>query len=163
MREHIERDVLLNSKYIIAYFKKKDASITHLMLQKLLYFLEALYMVSEDEDYLFNDDFYAWNFGPVNDIVYSEYKIFGKLPLELYDEDENIKINPINERFIDNLYEMFKDFNSYDLVSLSHAKGSPWNEIYEKFGLDIPEDIKIDKIKTKEWFNSLVRKVPNEE
>lgn len=35
------------------------------MLEKLMYFLEAIYMVLTDEDYLFEEDFLAWNFRTV--------------------------------------------------------------------------------------------------
>ena len=163
MREHIERNILLNSKYIIAFFTRKGTKITHFMLQKLLYFLEAIFMISENEDFLFKEDFYAWNFGPVNDTVYSEYKIFGRMPLELYDEENSIEINSFNERFIENLYEMFKDYDAQQLVSLSHASGSPWNELYKKYGLNIPEDKVIEKLKTKTWFRGIVEDVYEEE
>lgn len=156
MREKIERNILLNSKYIIAFFNRRGAKITQVMLQKLLYFLEAIYMVSEEENYLFLEDFYAWSFGPMNETVYNEYKIFGKMPLELY-EDAEITINPINQKFIDNLYDMFKDYDAYKLVSLSHAPGSPWHTLYKKYGLAIPEDKIIDKLQTREWFLRLVR------
>ena len=161
MREKIERNILLDSKYIIAFFTRRGTKITQAMLQKLLYFLEAIYMVLEDENYLFYEDFYARNFGPMNEDVYNEYKIFGKMSLELY-EDVGIEINSVNQKFIDNLYEMFKEYDTYKLVTLSHASGSPWNVLYEKYGLDIPEDKIIDKSQTKEWFRDLVGNVCNE-
>lgn len=93
----IERSVLKNAKYIISFFSKREYSVTNLKLQKLLYFLEALYMVETNEDYLYNEDFYAWNFGPVSNIVYNEYKFFGKMRIVLKDK---IEINRLNEKYI---------------------------------------------------------------
>lgn len=49
----LERDILLNSYYIIDYFKKNGQEITNLKLQKLLYLEEAIYMSASDENYLF--------------------------------------------------------------------------------------------------------------
>ena len=148
----IERDILKNSKYIITYFNEKGKDVTNLMLEKLLYFLEAIYMVRTNEDYLFNDDFYAWNFGPVNEIVYKEYKFFGRIPITL---EEKILIPKENVRYIENLYNLFKEYNAYDLVSLSHQDGSPWYIIDKYYNSDIPDDVIIEKLETKKWFNSI--------
>ena len=124
----IDRDIINNSKYIIQFYKEKDKKITNLELQKLAYFLEAIYMVCEDALYL---------------------------PIDL---EENIEINPINKKYIENLYNLFKDFNATQLVNLSHSKGSPWYEIYSENDGKIPRNEIIDKSSTKKWFSNLVVK-----
>lgn len=158
--DEIERDVIKNSEYIIEYYKRKEKPITNLELQKLMYFLEAIYMVSTGEEYLFNEEFAAWIFGPVNLDVYKLYKKFGSSSIVL---NKEVHINPVNYKYIENLYEMFKDFTVTNLVNLSHSEGSPWLEIYNesKDGL-IPKDEFISKKKTKKWFSSLVVKGKNE-
>lgn len=35
-------------------------------------------MVCTNEDYLYDEEFLAWNFGPVNTTIYNEYKNFWK-------------------------------------------------------------------------------------
>ena len=151
----IDRDIINNSEYIIQFYKEKDKKITNLELQKLAYFLEAIYMVCEDASYLYNEDFSAWNFGPVNLVIYNKYKKFGNLPIEL---EKNIEINPINKKYIENLYNLFKDFNATQLVNLSHSKGSPWYDIYSENNGKIPRNEIIDKKNTKKWFSNLVIK-----
>ena len=151
----IDRDIINNSEYIIQFYKEKDKKITNLELQKLAYFLEAIYMVCEDDSHLYNEDFSAWNFGPVNLVIYNKYKKFGNLPIDL---EENIEINPINKKYIENLYNLFKDFNATQLVNLSHSKGSPWYEIYSENDGKIPRNEIIDKKSTKKWFSNLVVK-----
>lgn len=151
----IDRDIINNSEYIIQFYKEKDKKITNLELQKLAYFLEAIYMVCEDALYLYNEEFSAWNFGPVNLVIYNKYKKFGNLPIEL---ERNIEINPINKKYIENLYNLFKDFNATQLVNLSHSKGSPWYEIYSENDGKIPRNEIIDKKSTKKWFSNLVVK-----
>ena len=151
--ESIERDVVKNSEYIISYYKINGKTITNLEVQKLAYFLEAIYMVYTDEEYLYNEEFSAWNFGPVNTKIYNQYKNFGSVPIEL---DHEVIINQNNLKFIQMLYELFKSFNATQLVNLSHIKGSPWYEIYSQYKGTIPRGKMISKRKTKEWFNTLV-------
>lgn len=151
--DSIERDVIKNSEYIISFYKEYGKAITNLEVQKLLYFLEAIYMVCTDEDYLYNEDFSAWNFGPVNTTIYNQYKNFGSVPIEL---DHEVIINQNNLKYIQMLYDLFKDFNATQLVNLSHMEGSPWHTIYSEYNGTIPRDQMISKRKTKEWFNNLV-------
>ena len=153
--DNIERNVIKNSEYIIDYYNRKDKEITNLELQKLIYFLEAIYMVSTDEEYLFEEQFTAWNFGPVNLEIYNHYKRFGRIPIELENE---VNINSQNLKYIENLYELFKDFNATQLVNLSHSKGSPWYTIYSKNNGSIPRSEIISKSETKSWFSSLVKR-----
>ena len=155
----IDRDVIRNSEYIIEYYRKMDKPITNLELQKLMYFLEAIYMVATDENYLYNEEFTAWSFGPVNLMVYNQYKSFGRIPIVL---EKNVDINEINLEYIENLYYLFKDFNATKLVNLSHSKDSPWNKIYMLYNGSIPKDAIIKKADTKVWFGSLIKKVPDE-
>lgn len=153
--ENIERDVIKNSEYIIEYYNRKNKKVTNLELQKLAYFLEAIYMVSTNEEYLFKEDFAAWNFGPVNFEIYKHYKNFGRIPIDLGKE---VNINSQNLKYIENLYELFKDFTATQLVNLSHEEGSPWYKIYKKNDGSIPRSEVISKSETKKWFATLVNK-----
>ncbi len=112
-------------------------------------------MVMTDEDYLFLEDFIAYGFGPVNEIVYQKYKYFGRVPILI---DEDISIPSVNEVYIKQLYDLFKDYKASDLVNLSHQKGSPWYQIDQKYNSEIPNHVIISKLETKNWFNSIVEK-----
>lgn len=147
---NIDTSLYSNAKYIIYYFSKRGREVTNLKLQKLLYFLEAIYMVISNKDNLFDEEFYASNLGPSNDAIYGKYKEFGKIPIML---DERINIPKENLKYIKILFELFGDYTAYDLVALSHCNGSPWCDIYRKYeDGDIPGDEIIDKLKTKKWF-----------
>ena len=109
----IERDILKNSQYIITYFNEHDKEVTNIKLQKLLYFLEAIYMFIEDKKELFLEDFYAWNLGPINDKAYNEYKFFGNATIGdiiCILLDKSIEINHLNLKYIEILYNLFSDF-----------------------------------------------------
>lgn len=152
--ETVNRDVLINAKYIIKFFNDKNNSVTNLKLQKLLYFLEAIYMVYTDDVKLYDDEFYAWDFGPVNEIIYNEYKIFGNTPIIL---EEEVLINEENKKYIEYLYNIFGSFSAFDLVTISHSEGSPWYNINKKYNDNIPHKTVIRKQDTKEWFKRIIR------
>lgn len=156
MNNKIERDIIKNSEYIIHYFsKERKKEVTNLMLEKLLYFLEAIYMALTKENYLYEEDFYAWDFGPVNKRVYDTYKEFGRMPIKL---EKNIHINEENQRYIEVLYALFKDYSTFDLVNLSHSKDSPWYKINKEYNGNISDKkIIIEKDATKIWFSGIIQ------
>lgn len=148
----VERDIIKNSYYVIYYFNENNTEVTNLKLQKLLYFLEALYMHVTKENFLFDDDFEAWDFGPVCKRVYDEFKMFEREPIKLTPEEQGIAQNmpAINKLFISTLHRIFKNYTTYDLVSLTHEEDSPWSKVYEQ---DSNEKLIISKIETKDWFS----------
>ncbi len=148
-----ETEVTYYADHILYYFNKHDKKITHLMLEKLLYFLEAIYMVFADENKLFNEEFYAWEFGPVVEKINKKYRKNGRRIIdapEEIDANENLKI------YMDLLYKLFGNFSAFNLVAFSHAKGSPWYDINKKQNGKITNhNIIIEKQKTKEWFKKI--------
>jgi len=65
-------------------------SITHLKLQKLLYYAQAWCIVLSGKS-LFEDDFEAWSHGPVLPGIYHDYKHFGFEALPSCDCINNIE------------------------------------------------------------------------
>ena len=59
--------------------------ITNLKLQKLLYYAQGHYLAEQNTP-LFNENFLAWEHGPVIRKIYDKYKTNGAKGIE-YDED----------------------------------------------------------------------------
>ncbi len=78
------------SSFIIQEAKKEGASITHLKLQKILYYVQGEYLAKYKEP-LFPEEIEAWRYGPVVRAVYYKYVSNGALPLKM--ERENITLN----------------------------------------------------------------------
>ena len=156
----IERDIVLNAYYIINYFNEKQIPVSHLKLQKLMYFLEAIYMTVTDSDRLYDSEFYAWNYGPVSKELYAKFKKYGSFSINLVSEEINLakmRCNKIEE-YADILFNLFGKMTAGDLVTLTHASGSPWFEIAQKHNInDINYSIVINKNDTKKWFRGLVK------
>lgn len=73
--------------YIISYSHDKNYKIDNLILQKLLYYVQAVFLV-EKGCRCFKEPIIAWAFGPVVVDVYKAYREYGR---------DNIEA-PINEK-----------------------------------------------------------------
>lgn len=121
--------------YVVSYALKNHSPITHLHLQKTLYYLEAVYLYRNDNGELINDSIEKWKLGPVIPKVYHEYKGYGArlinfIPSEtiINFETFKIEIKKFNEstissevrNFLDPLIETLLIYNEYDLVRRTH-------------------------------------------
>ncbi len=169
MNNEINRNIIENSYYMVKLFVDDGKEITNLKLQKLMYFVEAYYMVkNSSESQLFDTEWSAWNYGPVTPKLYQEYKKFGSLSIKLSDEqrEKTNFLSEENKKYIRYIYETFGNFSAFDLVTLTHLEGSPWSYIYKNKRYDF-EDINnksiIPKKKTAEWFNEKFNFIFSEE
>ena len=64
------------AKYIIWFCKENGYSISNLKLQKLLYFVQAQFLISTGAP-AFKEEIEAWDFGPVVSKVYQYFKMWG--------------------------------------------------------------------------------------
>ena len=62
--------------FLAAVDREAGEAITHLKLQKLIYYSQAWYLALEDKP-LFEDGLEAWAHGPVCRAVYDTYKGYG--------------------------------------------------------------------------------------
>lgn len=150
----IERDIIINSYYVISFFNINNTPVTNLKLQKLMYFMEAIYMSVADSENLYSEEFYAWEFGPVCKKLYEKYASFESYEIELTDEQNRLAhdIPNVNYLLVQILYKLFGDWTTYDLVEFTHSVDSPWSKVYDgKNG-----SIIVDKNQTKEWFKGKI-------
>lgn len=137
-------NVLDVAHYIVKYSNEHGYEISNLKLQKLLYFVQALFLVmSNGTAPCFKEEIEAWPFGPVVPEVYDEYKIYGSLEipysktknvlnksleLEKYVYDENI-ISEDDKSNINEVIEHFKNKSAYALANLTHNQ-DPWKNAF---------------------------------
>lgn len=135
--------------------------ITHIHLQKILYFLEGHYLVKNKE--LFKDDISKWKLGPVVESVYHEYKTFGSgsithVPNRLIFENGMISFEKFNPQSIDKtdqltIQELLNKFIKCDpfyLVDETH-RHIPWKKDEEKINTGI-KGLKYTKEEIKHYF-----------
>lgn len=133
-------------KYYFDY-SKQEKEISPIKLQKSLYFLFAYWggfirknndnsdYVEEKLDlseYLFNDTFQAWVYGPVIPNIFRKYRDkqieYKTLDVETIFKD----INPIVKESIDSLLEELFAVSDFKLVSVSHEDNC-WKNHFDIF------------------------------
>ena len=134
------RDV---SHYIIVYSNKKDYGVSNLKLQKLLYFVQAFFLINDCPP-CFDEKIEAWDFGPVVPEIYREYKRYGGMDIPTIDyyvkfDKKNIWnteriyyediISDDDKEMIQAVVDKFAHCSATFLVNLTHNQ-DPWINAY---------------------------------
>lgn len=123
------------AKYVVDKCYKDNKPVSNLQLQKMLYFLQLTFIKGYDSP-LFDDTFEAWQYGPVIRDVYVKFSEFGGSPIKMIFPDAVRFENDEQEDFINTIIEKLRGLSPWNLVRVSHAKGSPWDEVYNRRGQD---------------------------
>ncbi|WP_297522995.1 type II toxin-antitoxin system antitoxin SocA domain-containing protein [uncultured Clostridium sp.] len=134
------------ARYIINYSDEKSITITNLKLQKLLYYIQAAFLVDKKESTCFDEDIINWEYGPVVAEVYNEFRAYGRdiLPKQetyttiYFDEishnikmDEKVFDNSIivayDKDIIERIIHKYASLSAFELVQKTH-KELPWKE-----------------------------------
>ncbi len=103
--------------------------MTDLKLQKMLYFVQCWHLVRYDEP-IFQNIIEAWDHGPVVPEIYSEYKKFGRNPIQASPVD----YNAFNDHELETIMDVFAYYGRYSasgLREISHQYDSPWANVYK--------------------------------
>lgn len=113
------------------FISKADANagdlITHLKLQKVVYYAQAWYLVLNDKE-LVEDEFEAWVHGPVVRVLYDRFQGLGWHPITT----ENPVTNPDDlpddiKEFLNEVWDVYGQFGAKRLEDLTHDE-LPWQE-----------------------------------
>ena len=120
------------AKYIIWFCKDKGYSISNLKLQKLLYFVQAQFLVNEGKP-AFQENIEAWDFGPVVPEVYQYFKIWGNSEIpSIGIKGSKNSIYQRDRKLIDNILKKCAPYTAAALVEITHSQ-RPWKDAYEKY------------------------------
>ena len=119
------------ARYMICKTNEMQTPISNLKLQKLLYFAWKDYY-KKYRRYLFNENFEAWQFGPVVRNVYYDYCTYGPMPIRspLYMSYEGDWISAEDTNFLDQFLSEYKNKSVYELVQLTHKPGEAWDKVF---------------------------------
>jgi uncharacterized phage-associated protein len=145
MIKEIKNIEKIDSLKLSEYILYKGGAMSHLKLQKILYYIQA-YHLGYFEMPLIDDEFEAWVHGPVSRKLYNNVKGSSVLYKEVGYDNENGKENPevylknkLTEEqvdLIDDVINELKDMSGFELESLTHSE-APWLEARE--GVSISE------------------------
>ena len=136
-----------NMLRVIAYIFKKLEEVTPLMLQKLLYFTQGVYLALYREP-IFVEDCRAWVHGPVYPEVYELFRDFKYNPIDdarfalLSGMEDTLKDN--EKKVIELVVNTFGIYSGKVLEKITHNE-SPWKEARIGYGESIPSNELLSK------------------
>ena len=145
---------------VIACVFRELSEVTPLMLQRLLYTVQGIFLALYDKP-VFREDCRAWVHGPVYPEVYSLFREFKYNPIEdarfalLEGAENSLKID---ERKVINLVvNTFGMYSAKALERITHNE-APWNDARKGYGEGIRSNEIITKESMKEYFAQVHKK-----
>lgn len=108
--------------------------ITHLKLQKLLYYAQGCYLAIKTVP-LFHENILAWEHGPVVEEVYQEFKNYGSSPI-LFDENYTTNIDDETAPILAEVFDVFGQYSAWKLREMTHNE-TPWNKTQRNHVIDL--------------------------
>lgn len=126
------------ARYIIYHEEKAGRPVSNLRLQKLLYFVQAQFLVNKKEP-CFLDRMEAWDFGPVVPAVYYQYRYYGSGVIP-FQGNPSFPIGPENRQLIDSVLDYCSRYSTSTLVDKTHRQ-APWKNAYAASQAGVGDEI----------------------
>ena len=147
----------------LEFAEQRGITLTNLALQKLLYFTHGWFYAVFDQP-LIKNKFEAWQYGPVQRVIYDQFKGCGGRPIRdlraTYIEpttgESEYREPAIEENhasFIRSVLEKYARFTAGQLVQESHVEDGPWEYVWQQAeeaiypGMKIPDELISDHFK----------------
>lgn len=116
------------AKYFIhkAYEDGREAEMTNMKVQKLLYYSQSLHLALHD-DPLFSDEIQAWRYGPVCPPAYRYYSRFEAEQLPIPGNPLEGNISQETKKLLEEVWEYFGEYHPYYLSDMTHLE-FPWKK-----------------------------------
>lgn len=135
------------ANFVLDFCDARSRELTNLSLQKIVYFCHVWSLI-ELRRPLVKHQFEAWQFGPVLQYLYREFKKFEDRPIAgratRIDPETGVKetvryaFDSETEELLGRVVDFYSRLRASDLVALSHAKGGPWEEVWNHCGAANP-------------------------
>ena len=104
-------------------------SLTNLQLQKMTY-ISQMFHLGQKASPLFDEDFEAWDLGPVSPALYHELKGFGDGPVGKLPSLDPLEAKAHTD-FIERVWEVVPK-DSWELVRITHWDSGAWAKHYKR-------------------------------
>ena len=115
--------------------------VTHMKLQKMAYCLHGWRLARFDKP-AFAEPVKVWQYGPVVEEIYHEFKRFGRAVIDDFackeDEDGALvyytvaKANREFRELLDQAWQYYSPYTAAQLSTLTHRAGTPWEKAKSK-------------------------------
>ena len=116
------------ARYFIfrAYEDGREALMTNMKVQKLLYYTQSLYLALFEEP-LFEDEIQAWRYGPACPPAYRFYREFEEKQLPIPQKNELMALSEEVQNLLEEVWEYFGEHHAYFLSGQTHLE-FPWKK-----------------------------------
>ncbi|WP_146747993.1 MULTISPECIES: Panacea domain-containing protein [Achromobacter] len=124
-----------------------DWTLTNLQLQKILYLAHMVYAGRHKRPMIADENFQAWNYGPVLPSVYHRASAFGARPIRNIFRSILCPSDPLAVELIDEAVDRFGNEPAFKLVKLTHDGKSAWSRHFTTghWGVEIPFSSVLDE------------------
>lgn len=122
-------------------------TITHLKLQKLIYYAEAWFLANFDRS-LIGEELQAWAHGPVSPLVYQRYRDRG---WESLDRERRRTATDRVEPFLEAVYKEYGQFSAKRLEQMTHEE-EPWRVTRGNLSPEAKCTTPIDKLLIRNYY-----------
>lgn len=147
----------IDSTMLADYILKNYGPMSHLKLQKLLFYCDAYHMAYFGEE-LITDEFEAWVHGPVSRIIYNSLKdksiLYSDLSYSKNDinpDDEIKKLTFDQQTIISDVLRELSTWTGMQLEAATHRE-YPWIEARKGYGEAAKCSVRISKKTTLEFY-----------
>ena len=109
----------------------QNYSLSDLKLQKLLYYVQAEFLVNTDKP-CFSEEIEAWDFGPVVPEVYYLYNIYGSTNIPDVSDGVKGRISQSDQLRIEDIVDRCADYSAAQLTEITHQQ-EPWIKAYAPY------------------------------
>lgn len=108
------------AKYIINKSIDFGKPISPLTLQKFMYFVHLEFLRKTGEKLITDEDFEAWQWGPVIRSVYEKFKIYGGFNLTIHEEGGDLDLRKYELEVVDKYIKVLLKWKPWELVERTH-------------------------------------------
>ena len=135
-------DVKTVALFFIALAQDAGEQLTHMKLQKMVYYAQAWYVGTFGEP-LFDSEIEAWQFGPVCSEIYHDYKQYGKSDILFTDVCDTRKgcVAAVAQKipsdvtaFLQSIADDYMQHSAFELSKMTHTE-KPWVDAFSHSGV----------------------------
>jgi uncharacterized phage-associated protein len=155
--EHYSPEAVANTFLELA--KSEGDALSPMKLLKLVYYAHGWHLALEGEA-LLDEQIEAWDYGPVVPSLWGKLKQYEGDPVtEEITGDDGItpKIeDPFVRSLINQVWKTYGDKRAVKLSQLTHMPGTPWHEVKEECGGQLPRRKDIPNDLIRDYFEELL-------
>lgn len=144
------------ANYFLTLAAEHKQPLTPMKLQKLVYYGHGWCLGITGQP-LLDEAIQAWSFGPVVRSLYNEFREFGASEITRL-ATKMIHIKPLKfkyscpslkdtigqdvefaEKLLKRIWEVYGEFSAVQLSNMTHAPGTPWDQVNKLYGGKIPK------------------------